>query len=424
MAALVVSTACTGTGTTSPAGSVAPTTDRPTSTGTNTTSPGATTTAVPVPTTADPPATTSIAPTTTQPPDPLQGLALEVIATGLDRPNYITSPAGDDRLFVTERRGGIAIIEGDRLRDERFVDLSDRVRASGIEQGLLGLAFHPNYAENGRFFVYFTDADDQNRVQELRVDPDDPYRADPASTREILRIEHIRDGEGRHNGGMLQFGPDGYLYISVGDGEQASVHGQDPGSLRAAILRIDVDGADPYAIPSDNPFVDGGGAPEVWAYGLRNPWRFAIDAESETIYIADVGQERWEEIDAVPLAPAGYNFGWIDMEGSHCYTSRCDEANPVLPVLEYSHDEGCSVTGGWVYRGSAIPELYGHYLYADWCSGWIRTFELVDGAPADQQDWADDFADLERPNGFGIDDDGEIYVATWTGIVARIVPER
>lgn len=362
--------------------------------------------------------------TTTLPPDPLQGLALQVIATDLDRPNHVTSPTGDDRLFVAERRGGIAIIENDILREERFIDLSDRVYAFGIEQGLLGLAFHPDYATNGRFYVYFTDEDDQNRVQELRVDPGDRYRADPASTREILTIEHVRGKEGRHNGGMLQFGPDGYLYISVGDGEQASIHGQDPNTLRAAILRIDVDSGDPYAVPADNPFVDGGGAPEVWAYGLRNPWRFSIDHTSETMYIGDVGQTRWEEIDAVPLVPAGFNFGWIDMEGSHCYTSKCDENSPVLPVIDYGHDEGCSVTGGWVYRGSAIPEVDGHYFYADWCFGWIRSFELIDGAATNHQDWAQDFADLTQPNAFGVDDAGEMYVLTWTGTIARIVPVR
>ena len=411
------------TGSTTTLGSTAPspttsTAPRPATT-TPVTSPSTTTT--PGATSTQPPGTTT---TTTVPPDPLQSLALEIIATDLDRPNYVTSPLGDRRVFVTERKGGIAIIENDQLREERFIDLSDRVKAFGIEQGLLGLAFHPEYATNGRFYVYFTDEDDQNRVQELRVDPADPYRADPASTREVLLIEHVREREGRHNGGMMQFGPDGYLYISVGDGEQASIHGQDPSTLRGAILRIDVDNGDPYAIPPDNPFVDGGGAPEVWAFGLRNPWRFSIDHESETIYIGDVGQERWEEVDAVPLEPVGYNFGWIDMEGTHCYTSRCDEADPVLPVVEYPHDEGCSVTGGWVYRGAAIPELDGHYLYADWCFGWIRSFELVDGAAVNEADWADDFAALQQPSGFGVDDDGEIYVATWTGIVARIVAVR
>lgn len=423
--ALVVAACAPGDGSTA--------TDPPTP-APSTTTPGTvtTTSGVPPPPTdtpqasTPPPTTTSTVPasTTTTPPDPLQGLALQVVATGLDRPNYVTSPPGDDRLFVTERRGGIAIIEDDVLREERFVDLSDRVRAFGIEQGLLGLAFHPDYSENGRFFVYFTDADDQNRVQELRVDPADPYRADTATTRDIMTIEHVRGREGRHNGGMLQFGPDGYLYISVGDGEEASVHGQDPSTLRAAILRIDVDGGDPYAVPPDNPFVAGGGAPEVWAYGLRNPWRFSIDAESATMYIGDVGQERWEEIDAVPLVPVGYNFGWIDMEGSHCYTSACDSADPVLPVLDYSHDEGCSVTGGWVYRGRAMPELVGHYFYADWCFGWVRSFELVDGEATNQQDWGTDLAELSQPNGFGVDAAGELYVATWTGDVARIVPVR
>jgi glucose/arabinose dehydrogenase len=292
-----------------------------------------------------------------------------------------------------------------------------------VEQGILGLAFHPDYETNGRFFVYYTNRDGNSVLSEFTVS-EDPNRAVETDERIILEVDQPDE---RHNSGMLQFGPDGYLYVGTGDGGAggARVNGQDPATLLAAILRIDIDGGDPYGIPPDNPFADGAsGAPEVWAYGLRNPWRFSIDSTDNLLYIGDVGQESREEIDVVALEPAGYNFGWPSMEGTRCFfESNCDPADYTGPVLDYSHDEGLSVTGGYVYRGAAIPEVTGHYFYADWVREWIRSFRLDAGSPADAQDWTTAL----RPgqiNSFGIDHAGELLIATWEGSIARIVPVR
>ncbi len=388
---------------------------------------GDTGTATSPPTTAPPPpataitsaTTTTVATTTTTTTlPPLLGLALEVVAADLRRPTYVTAPPNDDRLFIVQREGTVLVLDPARnLPPEPFLDLSDQVGSGGIEQGLLGMAFHPRYAENGRLFVYFTDPSNDTRLVEITVTGE---RADPTEGRELL---HVREPTDRHNGGMLLFGPDGYLYLGLGEGGAARDNAQHPETLLGTILRLDVDGGDPYAIPPDNPFVGGGGAPEVWAYGLRNPWRFAIDPAERLVYIADVGHSEWEEIDVVPLDGGGYNFGWLPMEGSHCFLRNCDPTGMVLPVLEYGHSEGCSVTGGFVYRGEAIPELAGHYFYGDWCRGWVRSFRY-DGAVTEQRDWTDDLGTVGQINSFGLDAAGELYLATWEGTVARIVPVR
>jgi glucose/arabinose dehydrogenase len=291
---------------------------------------------------------------------------------------------------------------------------------------LLGLAFHPDYAGNGRFFVFYYQADaERTRLAEYRVSAEDPNRAEPGSETEILGFDKPTN---RHNGGMLQFGPDGKLWVSLGEGGAASTHAQDPNTLLATILRLDIDnaaGSVPYSIPDDNPFADGvEGAPEVWAYGLRNPWRFSIDAAEGLLYIGDVGQENWEEIDVVPIADGGgYNFGWLRMEGTSCFQSGCDATaeDLTLPVYEYAQGPECSVTGGHVYRGSAIPELSGEYFFGDWCGEWVRSFRYV-GAPVTEV--TDRFSDVGQVNAFGLDDAGEIYVLTWEGTVSKIVPVR
>jgi glucose/arabinose dehydrogenase len=363
-------------------------------------------------------ATTSTQPTTTTSLDPLQGIELEEVATGLDQPVLAVSPPGDDRLFVVERRGVIRIMGA----DTPFLDIDARVNSEdGIEPGLLGLAFHPDYATNGRLFVYYYQADaERTRLAEYRVS-DDPGRADAGSEMEILGFDQPTN---RHNGGMLQFGPDGMLWISLGEGGAASTHAQDPNTLLSSILRIDVDSASPYAVPPDNPFVDGGGAPEVWAYGLRNPWRFSIDPVDGLLYIGDVGHERWEEIDVVPIdSGGGYNFGWLRMEGTACFQSGCDAVaeNLTLPVYEYPHEGACSVTGGHVYRGQAIPELHGEYFFGDWCGGWVKSFRY-EGSPVTEV--TDRFEDVGQINGFGIDAQGELYVLTWEGTVSKLVAVR
>ncbi|MBT8217028.1 MAG: PQQ-dependent sugar dehydrogenase [Acidimicrobiia bacterium] len=389
------------------------------------------TTVAPTTTTTPPPTTTSSSTTTTVPPtttttvplDPLLGLGLEPLAGGLERPTFVVAVPGTEWLAVGEAIGRIRLVEpAGGLLAEPFLNIRNKVGSVSIEQGLLGLAFHPGYTENGRLFVYYTNRSDDSVLAEYRVG-EDPAQAIETEERIILQIEQP---DIRHNAGMLQFGPDGYLYISTGDGGAggASVHGQDPSTLLAAILRIDVDGGDPYAIPPDNPFVGGGGAPEVWAYGLRNPWRFSIDPVENLLYIGDVGQESREEINVVALEPAGYNFGWPSVEGTRCFLERnCDPAAYTQPVLDYSHDDGLSVTGGYVYRGAAIPELVGHYFYADWVRQWIRSFRYDGTGVVDQQDWTGDLTPGQI-NSFGLDHAGELMIATWDGDVARVIARR
>ncbi|MBT8194563.1 MAG: PQQ-dependent sugar dehydrogenase [Acidimicrobiia bacterium] len=369
--------------------------------------------------------TTTVPPTTTTTvaPDPLQGLALESLATGLDRPTFVTG-LEDGRLLVLEAIGRVRVVDpADGLLPEPFLNIRNKVGSSSIEQGLLGLALHPNYQTNGRFFVYYTDRAGDSVLAEYGVG-DDPNRAEETAGRILLEIEQPDE---RHNAGMLQFGPEGYLYIATGDGGAggARVNGQNPNTLLSGILRIDIDQGDPYAVPADNPFADGvDGAPEVWAFGLRNPWRFSIDGAERLLYIGDVGQESREEIDVVPLEPVGYNFGWPSVEGTECFFKRdCILSDYVVPVIDYGHDEGLSVTGGVVYRGSAIPELTGHYFYADWVRKWIRSFRYESGAAGQRQDWTGDL-NPGQINSFGLDATGEILIATWDGSVARIVPVR
>jgi len=419
LAALLL-TGCRGVTAEDPAGTSASTTS------TTRPPPPTTTTTIPATTTTTPSTTTTLPPTTTTtlPPDPLQGLALETLATGLSRPTFATALPGDQRIFVLEAVGRVQIIDqASGLRPEPFLNIRNKVGSASIEQGLLGLAFHPDFPTDSRFFVYYTDRSDNSVVAEYRVS-EDPNLA--VATEEKLILE-LQQPDIRHNAGMLAFGPDGYLYIGTGDGGVggARVNGQNPSTLLAAILRIDVDGGDPYGVPVDNPFADGiDGAPEVWAYGLRNPWRFSFDLVDGLIYIGDVGQQEREEINAVPIEPDGYNFGWPSVEGTRCFfESGCDPADYVVPVLDYTHDTGLSVTGGYVYRGASIPELAGHYFYADWVRAWIRSFRLAGGAVTDEQDWTAELAPGQI-NSFGLDGEGELLIATWDGAVARIVPVR
>ena len=344
------------------------------------------------------------------------------IASGLANPLHLTAPAGDDRLFVVEQAGRIRVIEDGLLLAEPFLDLSESVNFIG-EGGLLGLAFDPDYATTGRFWVHYTDAADAGAVVVARYEAsDDPNTADATSAAEVLRIDQPTLS---HNGGQLEFGPDGMLYISIGDGgeyEDPQGHAQNPGTLLGTILRIDVRAADPYAIPQDNPFSSGGGRPEVWAYGLRNPWRFAIDADSELMFVTDVGQHEWEEINAVPAGAAPVNYGWNVMEASHCFNAAtCDTEGLTEPVLEYSHSEGCSVIGGYVYRGERLTGLQGDYFFGDYCQGWVHSLRMVNGAATDRHDWRTGF--IGHILGFGRDDAGELYVMTTTGSVYRLDPK-
>lgn len=418
VAAAAILTACAGA---SPA-----TTTLPPPGSTTTRPPGTTTTSIISSTTVTTGAATTVAPTTTSTTTttspPLVGLAYETVLTGgLDQPVGLALAPGDDLVYIVERRGLIRVFDPaiGSLVEEPFADLRSVVGSAGIEMGLLGLAFHPDYASNGRLFVYYTAPSTDSRLVRLERGPDGT--ADIESLVELIVFPQPTD---RHNAGMLQFGPDGYLWVSLGEGGKASVHSQDPTTLLSAILRIDVDGAS-YAIPPDNPFVTGvGGAPEVWAYGLRNPWRFSIDAETRTIWIADVGQAEWEEIDAVSIDDhVGHNFGWLPMEGFECFLAGCDSELYTSPVAVYPHSEGCSVTGGHVYRGDAIPELKGHYLYSDWCTGFLRSI-VTAGDELELHDWTDLAGVPGQVTAFGVDPEGETLVVTWEGDLHRIVPIR
>jgi glucose/arabinose dehydrogenase len=356
-------------------------------------------------------------------------IELEVVAQGLDRPVFVTAAPGDDRrLFVVEQGGIVRVVRDGELLAEPFLDLTSLV-LSGGEQGLLGLAFHPVYTFNGWFFVNYTDANGDTRIVRFTAS-DDPDRADPGSALEILWVDQPWPN---HNGGMLAFGPgDGRLYIGLGDGGgvgDPGNHGQNPGTLLGSMLRIDVEQSttgQPYRIPAGNPFVGVQDVrPETWAFGLRNPWRFSFDLLTGDLYIADVGDNAREEVSVQPGATAGgQNYGWPVMEGDRCFrpASGCNTTGLVRPVHTYGRDVGCAITGGYVYRGSAIPALQGRYLFADVCAGWIRSFVLEDGAASDLRNHA---AELDAGGdivSFGRDNQGELYVVAYDGDVFRIVP--
>lgn len=347
-------------------------------------------------------------------PDPA-GAAWAPVAAGFDRPLGLAE-AGDERLFLLEQPGTVRIIQGGEVLPSPFLDIRDLVVDGGLEQGLLGLAFHPDYETNGVFFVYYTGDGGGVRIARYHVS-EDPNRADPDSGVILLRITEPYTN---HNGGEVALGPDGYLYAGVGDGGSAGDpqgNGQNPGTLLGSILRIDVDSGDPYAVPADNPFVDGGGRPEVWAYGLRNPWRFTFDGATGDLYIADVGQNRWEEVDFLAAgAPGGANFGWNIREGLHPFEDD-GQQGMIDPVAEYSHDDGCSITGGIVVHDDALPDWNGVYLYGDYCSGTI--WGLVRKATGE---WVTAvlFDSGFRISSFGQDSAGRVYVVDLSGGLYRL----
>lgn len=375
------------------------------------------------------PGTTLAGETTTSasvplPGQPLQGLAAEIITDQLAAPTFAVVAPGSDTIYVLERRGTIRAVDPETGAVSPFLDIISKTNADkGIELGLLGMAFHPDFETNRRFFIYYTDVEHDSAVVEYLMGPDG--LPDLASENRIMEIDRLANGL-RHNAGMMQFGPDGYLYIASGDNGQYDVNPQDPDILLGVIMRIDVDSGTPYGTPPDNPWADGSGAPEVWAIGLRNPWRFTIDTPENTMYVADVGQSTWEEVNAVALEPVGYNFGWPEMEGRSCWSpaTGCTTAGMVMPVAQYSHEEGCSVSGGYVYRGTAIPELIGHYFFGDWCNGWIRSFRLEEGVAGEITDWSGDLGNVGQLASFGVDADGELLFVTSNGTLARLVPVR
>jgi glucose/arabinose dehydrogenase len=314
--------------------------------------------------------TQTVPPKTESIPDP-SAYEWKLFVAGFNRPIYLVdSQDGSNRLFVLEQAGIIRIIQNGQILPAPFLDISDRVGVHGDEQGLLGIVFHPHYAQNGYFYLDYTDQNSNTVIARFKVSSD-PNQADKNSEKDLL---HIQQPFPNHKGGQLAFGPDGYLYIGVGDGGSQgdpNNNGQNRNILLGKLLRIDVDHGDPYAIPADNPFANGGGRPEIWSYGLRNPWRFSFDSQTQDLYIADVGQDKWEEVDFQPAgSQGGQNYGWSYREGFHLY-----KGNPpaglkfVDPVVEYGHDQGCAIIGGYVYRGKDLPEWQGVYFYGDDCSG-------------------------------------------------------
>jgi glucose/arabinose dehydrogenase len=336
-------------------------------------------------------------------------VGLEEVPGSYDQPVYVAAPPGDaSRLFIVERTGAIRIVKDGSPLDEPFLDVSGDV-SLGYEQGLLSMAFDPDYAGTGLFFVDYTDRDGDTRVVRYRVSNEDPDRADPSTAAEILRVDQPYDN---HNGGQLQFGPDGRLYAGMGDGGSAGDpegNAQDPESRLGKLLRIDV-GASPARI-------------EIWAAGLRNPWRFSFDRVTGALWIGDVGQDSREEIDYLPPDhEAGANFGWNGYEGSEIYdqstASQLDQDSLAFPVSEYGRDLGLSVTGGYVYRGAAVPELRGFYLYGDFGSGNVWAMRGPEGESYRLQGVD---GQVDQLSSFGEDADGELYVTSLAGPVYRIV---
>ena len=349
------------------------------------------------------------------------GVRLHEVARDFSRPVEITH-AGDARLFVVEQEGRIMIVKAGRRVEEPFLDIRSEVSCCG-ERGLLGLAFPPDYAESGHFFVDYTGVGGHTVIARFTVSPGDPDRADPRSRVTVLSITQPFSN---HNGGQVRFGPDGMLWIGMGDGGSGGDpmnNAQSLDTLLGKILRIDVSDL-PYTIPPDNPFVGHVGIrPEIWSYGWRNPWRFSFDRLSHALFVGDVGQNGWEEIDFEPPNEGGRNYGWRTMEGTHCFDPQngCDQTGLTLPILEYGHDEGCSVTAGFRYRGKRAPNLGESYVYGDYCSGTIWRAEESGG------EWTSSVM-MRTPlriTAFGEDMDGELYVADHReGVIYRFEGER
>lgn len=368
---------------------------------------------------------------------PASGTAVtaEAFVSGLSSPVLLTAPAGDARMFVVEQPGRIRIIHDGTLLPTPFLDLSgdgglDRVVVGG-ERGLLGLAFHPDFAQNQRFFVNYTrKADGATVIAEYVVSTN----GDVANTEEKVLLVIPQDFA-NHNGGMIEFAPDGMLWIGMGDGGDGgdpNDRAEDETQLLGKMLRIDVDTGDPYGIPSDNPFADSANGqedprPEIWALGLRNPWRFSFDVDSGDVYIGDVGQGQREEIDIEPIGTGGIDYGWDIWEGNRCFEApegqaNCDAVTDVeFPVVDYDHGGGrCSVTGGYVYRGSCMPDLDGWYFYADYCSNQFWRLKYDNGQLQEGPVEITGEIGVGQTVSFGVDATGEMYVISHGGTIYRL----
>ena len=353
-------------------------------------------------------------------------LTTERVAIGFQSPLQVLSAPGDlDRQFVVEQGGLVKVVKAGSIQSQPFLDLSGSTTAF-VEQGLLAMAFHPDYDSNGWVFVHYTNLNGHTRVDRFTVDANDPDRVAPSSQVNVLGVDQPAIF---HNGGTLAFGPDGYLYLGLGDGGAGGAPAQDGQSLLGKMLRIDVD-ALPYRIPASNPFVgDPNVRDEIWALGLRNPWRFSFDRETGDLWIADVGEAEWEEIDFAPASSAGgENYGWQIMEGPDCHVpaTGCNQSGLTPPFFSYQHGGQpylCSITGGFVYRGEAMARMRGRYFYADYCGGQI--FSVRRDAQGQAIDWVDhsaEFGQIGQIVGFGEDARGELYVVGLSGTVDRLEP--
>ena len=355
------------------------------------------------------------------PADIASKITLKEVAHGLARPVLLTFAPDDarHRLFIIEQNGDIKILENGVVAKKPFFSIDPRELSHGNEEGLLGLAFHPKFATNRKLYVNYTSKDQATHIVEYQVSASDPDVVDMTTRRELIRIDQPYSN---HNGGNLAFGPDGKLYTGMGDGGAANDphgNGQNAHALLAKLLRFDVDAKKPE--------------PEIVHIGLRNPWRFWFDTKTGDLYIGDVGQNLWEEVDVVSATDKEKkNFGWNIMEGTHCFDAQtgktkdtCDRTGLTLPVAEYPHDEGCSITGGVTYRGKALPQLDGVYFYADYCTGLLRSFRWTRGVVRDHWDWKpsiDRDAVLQQISSFGTDADGEVYIVTLGGKIFELVP--
>ncbi|HBC46297.1 MAG TPA: hypothetical protein DCZ43_04555 [candidate division Zixibacteria bacterium] len=358
------------------------------------------------------------------------------VASGLNQPTYVTSsPVNPKVLYILEQTSGLIKIQRDgTVLPRPFLNIHDRVGNTGGERGLLGLAFHPDYANNGYFFIDYTNYSGNTKISRFQV-TSEPDSSDPNSEFVVLTIAQPYPN---HNGGMLAFGPnDGYLYIGMGDGGSGGDpenRAQNDNELLGKILRIDINNGQPYAIPLSNPFVGiPGKRPEIWAKGVRNPWRFSFDNLNGNLYIGDVGQNLWEEIDFQSASsPGGENYGWRRMEGLHCYNppANCDPGGLIYPIYEYSHDLGCSITGGYVYRGGILPTLAGTYFFADYCSARIWSFSFDGSNIVDFTERTTELApgsgqSINNISSFGRDGYGEIYIIDYSdGEIYKIIPRH
>ncbi|MEO5815968.1 MAG: PQQ-dependent sugar dehydrogenase [Gemmatimonadaceae bacterium] len=345
-------------------------------------------------------------------------LALRLFMDGLVQPVFLTAPDGDSRQFIVERAGRIRIVANGMVLPTPFLDIRSRVNNTS-ERGMLSMAFDPQYATNGIFYVYYTDLTSALVVE--RFNSVSGSNVATASGGIVISIPH---GGIDHHGGLIAFGPDGMLYLAPGDGGccgDPNNNAQNLNVLLGKMLRIDVRQR-PYTIPAGNPFVGGvGGRAEIWAYGLRNPWRFAFDAPTNALYIGDVGNDAREEVDVSPATEAGLNYGWRLMEGTACFnpsTGCATGRTLVAPVVDYPHSDGCSVIGGYVYRGALLPELTGYYLFADFCGGWLRSMKVAGRTATELRTWQGIL--LPQVNSFGRDGAGELYMISGSKVWAIV----